>query len=256
LVRIHEAMNEVQRRLSQRGLEHEEPRVVLLGSPNVGKSSLFNALSGAPRAIVSEQAGTTRDFVSHRADIHGRRILLIDTAGNDPLEPHSHIGQAARSASNEQSGNAELQLLCLDATRRTNAWEREELARIPPVPRLVVWTKWDLGQASDYAGPAVATSSRTGEGLGPLREAIAECLDEADVGGSEVVRETAVRCRDSLQRATESVERAKDLVAQGHGEELIAAEVRLALDELGAVVGAVYTDDLLDRIFGRFCIGK
>jgi tRNA modification GTPase len=102
----------------------------------------------------------------------------------------------------------------------------------------------------------VATSSFTGEGIDELRQQIAEAVLAARWTASDVVPGTAARCGESLRLTAECLARARDLVRADLGEELIAAEVRLALDELGRVVGAVYTEDLLDRVFSRFCVGK
>jgi tRNA modification GTPase len=119
-----------------------------------------------------------------------------------------------------------------------------------------VLTKVDAASAPDLRVPAIATSSRTGAGLPELRAAMAAQMSAVLPPESSVVAGTAVRCRESLRCAAESLERAQEVAGRGSGEELVAAEVRVALDELGKVVGAVYTDDLLERIFSRFCIGK
>jgi tRNA modification GTPase len=120
----------------------------------------------------------------------------------------------------------------------------------------LVLTKTDQARRTDLSREAVETSSRTGQGLDVLARAIVDRLAQASTGESPVVSATAARCDDSLRRACACLARADDLMESGGGEELVAAEVRAALDELGKVVGAVYTDDVLDRIFGRFCIGK
>jgi tRNA modification GTPase len=119
-----------------------------------------------------------------------------------------------------------------------------------------VWTKVDLARPSDAIPGAIATSSVTGEGLDALRTAIRAALLDAAGTGGEVVAATAVRCRQSLARASRGLRNARKLARDEQSEELIAAEIRAALEELGTVVGAVYTDDILDRIFSRFCIGK
>ncbi|MBI1902193.1 MAG: tRNA uridine-5-carboxymethylaminomethyl(34) synthesis GTPase MnmE, partial [Planctomycetia bacterium] len=124
---------------------------------------------------------------------------------------------------------------------------------------VVVWTKCDLPRHVDYrsAWPAagIAVSSVRGDGINELREVASRRAAEHRRRGAGAVAATAVRCRESLRMAGESLGRARQLVASG-GDELIAAEVRLALTEIGKVVGAVYTDDVLDRVFSRFCIGK
>jgi tRNA modification GTPase len=104
--------------------------------------------------------------------------------------------------------------------------------------------------------PAIATSSVTGEGLVPLKRELAAAVRVARGGDGEVVAGTAVRCGESLRLAAESLGRARQILADGGGEELVAAELRVALDQLGLVVGAVYTEDVLERVFSRFCVGK
>jgi tRNA modification GTPase len=142
----------------------------------------------------------------------------------------------------------------LDASQGLDDWEEEQLRAPDNRPTLTVWTKCDLPPVkSEPAGPAVCTSSRTGVGLEELRRAI-ECALEPLDPESGVVAGTADRCRESLRLAAEALERAESNAATR--EELVAAEIRVALDELGHVVGAVYTEDILDRVFSRFCIGK
>jgi tRNA modification GTPase len=261
----------------------EAPRVVLTGWPNVGKSSLFNALAGRAEALVSDQAGTTRDYLTAEVDCEGLPCQLVDTAGADPGSAGIAAAAEAQRAGQQQAAHVEI--LCLDATRPLNAWERAQLAHDCP-QRIVVLTKADLvaefagippvsdpvaeiarippGQFARFAAnlrssgefryEMLSTSSRTGMGLARLKRRIREVLESAAAGG--VVAATALRCRDSLRLASECLGRAGDLAQGESGDELIAAELRVALEALGQVAGAVYTDDLLDRIFSRFCIGK
>jgi len=155
-------------------------------------------------------------------------------------------------------------------------WERTEMARWgvptagpdgtgriadgagaePAAPRIVALTKVDLPRRTDFVGDAVPTSAVTGAGIGALREAIHRCALDQYRSASSVVASTSARCQQGLRQASESLERAGAVAARGEGDELVAAELRWALDELGQVVGAVYTDDILDRVFSRFCIGK
>jgi len=254
---LAEAADRVQRLLQQMGsrADSAEPvRAVLVGWPNTGKSSLFNALAGAT-ALVSEAPGTTRDYLTAELDLDGLKCLLVDTAGiqSAALLPGDAIGHAAQEAAGRQLRQARLRLLCLDVSRPTNAWERARLAE--PSDWLVVLTKADLPRQMDLDRPAVVTSSHTGQGIEALRRRLREAVLAAGAPG-DVVAGTVVRCRDSLRLAAQSLDQARRLQRDGTGEELVAAEVRLALDELGKVVGAVYTEDVLDRIFSRFCIGK
>jgi tRNA modification GTPase len=245
-------------RMQSRGQAGELPRVVLIGEPNAGKSSLFNALVGRAAAIVSPQAGTTRDFVSCPIRLPGGECLLIDTAGVQAAGIKAVPEAAAQDLASEQERQAAATVLCLDASRPLTEWEQARLAQMPEMPRVVAWTKCDLAQRRPIArslSNALETSSRTGAGLDALQRALATAL-EASRGEGGAVASTAGRCRESLSEAAVALRRARELVAAGRSEELVAAELRIALDGLGQVVGAVYTDDILDRVFSRFCIGK
>jgi tRNA modification GTPase len=237
--------------------------VVLVGSPNAGKSSLFNALAGAPGALVSELPGTTRDYLVAESDLDGVKCRWIDTAGVEARLPaqHAEVHAAAQHMSGRQARGAQLRLLCIEAGRPLNDWQRGQLADERP-GCLVVLTKADRlrpGQAAEPAGLSrydVATSSATGAGIDRLRQCVREALVGVASAGRGGVAGTAIRCRESLRRAAAALADAGSAVAAGLGEELIAVEIRAALDELGRVVGAVYTDEVLDVIFSRFCIGK
>jgi tRNA modification GTPase len=232
-------------RLTARDRAEGLPRVVLSGPPNTGKSRLFNALLGDARAIVSHVAGTTRDYLAAPCDCAGRFIELIDTAGFE-IPGDAPIGDSAQARRAEQLGAADLVLACRSADARGDD---------PAVlgPSLRVWTKCDLVPA---IGPDwLPTSAATGVGIERLKGAIAERLGdhrrEADTPSL-----TSARCREGLTRAAAALADAASTLALGGDDELVALNLRNVLDELGQVVGAVATDDLLDRIFGRFCIGK
>jgi tRNA modification GTPase len=232
------------------------PRVVLIGEPNAGKSSLLNALAGSSAALVSPMAGTTRDYLVKVLQIGARQIQLIDTAGVEASTLHDAVAADAQLLGHSQHQQADLQLLCIDASQPLSRWVRERLQQPRCIERLIVWTKCDA--ASDFTpvpSPALLTSSITGQGLTELRAAVAAALDEPS-SETRVVPSTAVRASASLHAAAASLAAAADLAAQHASEEWIAAELRLALDELGQVLGTIYTDDILDRVFSRFCIGK
>jgi tRNA modification GTPase len=243
--------------LRWRGEAGRSPRVVLLGLPNTGKSSLLNALAGHEAAIVSEIAGTTRDFLIRRVQLGDSECVLIDTAGFLPEVTASHVETESQRAAQEQIERADLTLLCLDSSRQLTAWEQMQIDDFNSDQRIIVWTKTDLpphGNLSRSPG-AISTSSRTGHGLEQLRRAIAAALTTSPTD-SGFVAGTADRCRESLHLAAASVDRAQALAASAAGDELIASLLRSALDDLGRILGAVYTSDLLDRVFSRFCIGK
>jgi tRNA modification GTPase len=135
-------------------------------------------------------------------------------------------------------------------------WERRELDEgLAAEQRIVVLTKCDAPRAIDAVVAAIETSSRTGQGVEQLRSELrCKALAAADTHG-DVVASTAARCRESLRLAAQCLRQARNVASAGQ-EELAAAEIRVALSELGKIVGAVYTEDILDRIFSRFCIGK
>jgi tRNA modification GTPase len=248
----HAVLQSLAEAMDSRSLGAEAPRVVLTGWPNTGKSSLLNALAGAEKALVSAVAGTTRDYVQTAIRVDGIECLLIDTAGFDAAVAAQTVGASAQQVTRAQGLNAELRLFCLDATRPLNDWELDRLEQDREA--LLVITKCDQPSALSLDRAAVPTSALNGKGLAQLRRELAGRLN-ARPGGQAVVS-TAARCRSSIERAMACLASAGRLAERRAGDELIAAETRLALDELGKVTGTIYTDDVLDRIFSRFCIGK
>ncbi|MDA1053505.1 MAG: tRNA modification GTPase [Planctomycetota bacterium] len=247
------AIDSVQQQLQSRTEVDAVACVVLVGSPNVGKSSLLNALVGAAAAIVSEVSGTTRDYVARRIALGDCDVVLIDTAGVEHAGGRAGIPTAAQAITRGKREQATLLLLCLDATRPLNDWEAGELRCDPGTPRLIVSTKTDAGSHAHFNGDVIRTSSLSGQGIPELRQAIYECVAD---DSRNAVASTALRCHESLRLARTSLDQARLAASDSLGEELVAAELRVVLEELGNVVGAVYTDDILDRIFSRFCIGK
>jgi len=259
-------LEQASRQLSERRTGESLPRVVLAGPPNVGKSSLFNALIGAATAITSPQPGTTRDYLSAEIDLDGLPIELIDTAGVDcrqrplPYSESAAIGSiesAAQSAALEQRSRADLQLRCIDSMNAAAVLSSDRSGEL--AGSVIVLTKCDVNPSVRDASPTdhfrmIATSSVTGLGLERLKVAIRDALCAQQVG--DAVPGTAARTGESLRLAHDALVKAHELSAGAAGEELVADELRAALGELGKVVGAIYTDDLLDRIFSRFCIGK
>jgi tRNA modification GTPase len=254
----------IARQLDDRDRPEGYPRVVLVGPPNAGKSRLFNGLLGRDRAIVSPQAGTTRDYLTALCDCDGLTVELVDTAGIEPAD--DAIGRQAQTHRADQAGRADLLLDCrsIEAEADRNLCPTVEADRnvCPTVassrPAVRVWTKCDLAGPSpgdDGSASRLPTSAATGAGLEALRVAIAQQLRSQDSEGNLPVG-TAARCRGSLLSAEAALRSAAESLRAGGGDELVAFDLRLALEELGKVVGAVVTDEILDRIFRRFCIGK
>lgn len=249
-------VGEIRKQLGTRNVSEQLPRVVIVGPPNAGKSSLFNVLrkrwgspGGSAEAIVSQQAGTTRDYVTAPLSIDGVECLLVDTAGEDDCMARGSINQVAQSMTGSQRESADLLIHCRETT------SLEGRGGLPPgAEGLFVRTKSDRHKASDTSG--LTCSSVTGEGIEQLATEIQSKLNDALADFVGIAGCTALRCGDSLAHADQALGRALALAEQAGGEELVAAEVRTALTEIGRVVGTVYTDDILDRIFGQFCIGK
>ncbi len=237
--------------LGSRTTATDLPRVVLAGPPNVGKSSLFNALVGRSAAIVSQHPGTTRDYLTATVEFGGVKCELVDTAGWAAVETSATVEHSAQEAATSQRERAIVTLLCQDSTVPPTI----HAAEMPGHGALLyVCTKCDQARGAPSRWMGIETSSATGHGLDNLACAIAHAV--AAAASEAMVVGTAERCHESLHGAKDSLRRARDLNRHCAGEELIAAELRLVLFELGKVAGAVYTDDILERIFSRFCIGK
>jgi tRNA modification GTPase len=235
------------KQLDQRSLGDRRFRVVLAGRPNVGKSSLFNALGDGTQALVSPQPGTTRDYLVKTMDLPAARIELVDTAGWQ--KTNGAISEQAQTLGREQAEMADLILLCLEAGQTPNDTETMLLGQTEP-PVIGVSTKCDLGPSRPGF---LATSAVTNQGLPQLRDALAE---RARCHARPALAPSLARCRHHVSECLESLRRAHQVVLFEEPPEIVAAELRAALDQLGEMVGAVYTEDLLDRIFSRFCIGK
>lgn len=222
-------------------------RVVLAGAPNAGKSTLFNALLGRAAALVSEHRGTTRDYLEADLLLDGVPVTLCDTAGE--CSDVSGPDREAQAQRQQQWDQADLVVWCQAAD--------EAIAPIPDfaLRHLAVMTKSDLavGVGSRQWLPL---SVRTGQGLTKLIEVIAGQLTASQSGERQFVGTTAVRARESLRQAAESLDQALASARQEADQALLAFEIRETLDALGEIVGAVYTDDILDRVFSKFCIGK
>lgn len=242
-------------------LVREGAQVAIVGAPNVGKSSLFNALLNANRAIVTAIPGTTRDLLTERADIGGLSLSLVDTAGvrqtSDPVE------QEGVSRARDALRVTDLALVVLDRTRPLNADDRELLDATANQRRLVALNKSDLPRAAEqgaqvFVDPRTAVleiSARTGAGLDDLVTAIAGTL-----GGTEPARDqplvTNVRHAVLLERAKDSLSRAAVALEGNVPEEFPLADLQDAAQALQEITGQRTSDDLLRHIFERFCIGK
>jgi tRNA modification GTPase len=231
-----------------------EPRVVLVGRPNAGKSTLLNALAGHERAVVSNVAGTTRDAIWAEVRLARGRVRVVDVAGleenfepRDGISAEESIAAQMREQALREVRTADVVVGVVDGT---SAVAPVEVGRALD---LVVRTKADLEDAVGKAHPTeIAVSAKTGAGIGVLCERLDALAFGGDTSGSGLALNARhVRAigeaREALARAAAAVEA---------GAEVVALELREALDALGSVLGKMSPDDLLGRIFSGFCIGK
>ncbi|MCK6514039.1 tRNA modification GTPase [Myxococcota bacterium] len=227
--------------------------VALIGPVNAGKSSLFNALGGSVRALVSPEPGTTRDVVERRVSFEGVRVRLLDTAGlRDDPGPIEAEGLALGQA---LAGDADLLLVVIPA--HTPDLAAEALARSKGRPRLLIGNHADRpGAVTRLDGEALwMTNARTGEGVEALRVAIPQALrGELPAGARALI--ASARQRDLLYAVSSSAAAAQEALASGLGPAVAAEELYEGLSSLDQLVGRDTREDALDRLFQRFCVGK
>jgi tRNA modification GTPase len=238
----------LERQLDDRSVSGRPIRAALVGLPNAGKSSLFNALAGGD-ALVSTIPGTTRDYLTKRLTLGGAEVELIDTAGWD--EGADTIDRQAQSLASGAAASADLILWCDEL----GVFAEPDAARLAATKAQVirVRTKEDLSVKGQATNADVACSTITPDGTDAVRAVLAGRV-------AALVRPALApsqsRCRHHVAASADHLRAARDHVAVQAPPELAAAELRAALGQLGEMTGAVYTNDLLDRIFSRFCIGK
>ena len=228
--------------------------VVIVGRPNVGKSSLLNALAADDRAIVTEIPGTTRDVLREELRIDGVALTLVDTAGlreaGDAIE-----GEGIRRAWAELA-RADVALLVTDATNLDA--DRALLANAPAANHVTVLNKIDLDDVKPHreataGGAIVAVSAKTGDGIDLLREELKHLAGAGDEAG---VFSARARHVEALRRAQTHVDAAAGIMRDARAGELVAEELRQAQRHLGEITGEFTSEDLLGAIFSTFCVGK
>ncbi|MBQ7037032.1 MAG: tRNA uridine-5-carboxymethylaminomethyl(34) synthesis GTPase MnmE [Clostridia bacterium] len=265
LARFTEELSQIKNALqslvsSARGgqMIREGVRCAIVGRPNTGKSSLLNAIVGSYRAIVTSAAGTTRDIVEEVVSMGGIAVKFGDTAGIREGEGEAEkVGiEMARSYVED----ADFCLVVLDSAR-IEAEDEEILNLAKDKPHIVVLNKTDLMQyEGQFDAPTVRISTLTGEGLDEMEKEILSLLDSISEGDSlrraDAVRLTNTRQRDAAQKAKESVSMALSTIEDGFPPDLVAVDLENAAAHLGEIVGLSVSDEVIGRIFEKFCLGK
>ena len=227
--------------------------VAIVGRPNVGKSSLFNGLLMNNRSIVSRVPGTTRDFLEEAVDIDGTLIRLFDTAGLRKSSDEVEVEGIARTRSIVES--SDVVVLVVDSTQEDT--QEDDLRELPVNRVLIARNKIDLtGLQKSPSQDELMVSAKTGAGLDELRQAILKAVHRrpTDEGSEYFVSssrhlEALVRCRDMIVQSIASL-------GSGLTAEFVTMDLRLAIDSLSEVTGEITTEDILNEVFSRFCIGK
>lgn len=236
--------------------------VAILGKPNVGKSSLFNILVNTARAIVTDIPGTTRDSIDELINIDGIPINLVDTAGIRQTE--DIVEQEGVKRSRDIVNKAEFLLLMFDASEPLSHADIELLQIANSHRAILILNKIDLNtiiQLKDLKNHCpdkqiVPTAITQGKGIDALKTAIKEELLGAEFTMSESIIISNVRHQDALRQATKALDDVIDSLEIEMPPDLVSVDLRICLDALGEIVGKTTTEDILDRIFSQFCVGK
>lgn len=228
-------------------------QIAIVGKPNVGKSSLFNALAGSARAIVTPTPGTTRDLITETVDVNGLRVTLIDSAGLRATD--DAVEAAGVDLARQAMRIADAVLVVVDGSNALDDVDVEILRETAGARRVVVANKSDIGE--DVRGGFVPVSARTGAGLDRLRAELTGILDVDSVRDQPAI--TNLRHVLLVERAQEALTRARNAVAErgtAISEEFVLADLQDARNALEEMSGRRAPDDLLAHIFARFCVGK
>ena len=222
-------------------------RVAIVGRPNVGKSSLLNALLGSDRAIVTPCAGTTRDIIDEKFSLNGIPVRLIDTAGI--READNEAERIGIDRARAELKGADVVCLVLEASEPLDAEDQKLLLETEGANRIVVLNKNDLPERCAYTGESIRVSASSGAGLNELRQAIARIAAPERSDGTYITNERHIR---ALEEALIALKDA----AKAEGFDCAATDIRNALHALGSITGTDVDATVLDRIFERFCVGK
>jgi len=240
-------------------------RTIIVGKPNAGKSSLLNALLREERAIVTPVPGTTRDIIEDTLDIFGIPVNIMDTAGIRHTTDEIEVLGVERARSSLKQ--ADLILFVVDSSVHLSEEDRLIVDDVKNQKVIVVSNKSDLKQVTKEKDiknlfsenpppPVVKVSATGGSGIREVEKLIYRQFMKGEIDISDAVLVTDIRHRDALVKAEEAIKRAKNAAGRKESGEFIALDLRQCLDSLGEIVGETTSEDILDRIFSRFCVGK
>jgi tRNA modification GTPase len=236
-------------------LVHSGLAIAIVGRPNVGKSSLFNRLLEQDRAIVTEIPGTTRDLVTEAASLEGIPVRYMDTAGI--REAGGRIESLGIERSYQAMADADLTLVVVDLSWPTQAEDRDLIQEATRQGRVVpVGNKCDLPRRSDAPEGMLVVSALTGEGIAELRRKIVDRIAPEEGIVPEAGFITSVRHEQRLRECVACLDKARGAAAEGIPHEMLLIDLYEALEALASITGATTADDILNRIFSTFCIGK
>ena len=232
--------------------------VAIVGKPNVGKSSLLNAFLRENRSIVTSVPGTTRDTVEEQAQVRGFTIHFIDTAGIH--ESSDEVESIGIERSKAALSKADLLLVVLDASKALEAEDKEILAESEDIPRIIILNKTDLGNNIDASGlggqEGIEVSIKNGIGIEKIEDAIESYISGGKVRREEDLLLTNIRHINLVEQALREIEQAKIMAGQMEAIDFIEVNVKAAFDYLGEIIGETASDQVINEVFARFCLGK
>jgi tRNA modification GTPase len=251
-------MDELLRTANEGRVLRRGVRAAIIGRPNSGKSSLLNQLLGHDRAIVSHIAGTTRDTIEETANIRGIPVVFIDTAGLRDASDEVEVEGIRRSRAS--LARAELILHVLDASEAPSLTDEQLLREFAGRKRIIVRNKIDLplkpAGGFDTGAPVIEVSCTTGQGIEALKDAIKGLVWGGELGAGMLEVMINSRHQDALLRARTATLQSLEAIRTGASLEFVALDLHIGINAIGEIIGKTTTEDLLDSIFGQFCIGK